>query len=172
MNIETTKTLQAELQDIFADTYMVPETITHNDFPLILRLTGERRKDEKKIEVMRAWMKDAEARHADRQTKIDSLLERFALEYYNKTGSKTLDLPFGHRLSLRAKSDRLEILDEDIAIKWAQEYQPELVKEKYSVGVKALLNYFKTTGEVPPGTEFNKGEGLSFSCTYKGVKNG
>lgn len=161
--------LQDELQAIF-DSAVIPDIRMNLD--LAIALTDEKRKREKKLAAMRTWYEAAKMSHDDFERRVDGILEQFALSYFLETGCKTLVLPNGYRLSLREKADRMEITDEEAVVAWARASHPEMVREKYSVGTKALMEYFKSTGEVPDGTEFKAGEGMSFSCKDKGGKGG
>lgn len=165
MNIEIAKTLQAELQDIFAHDI---KPVVDMNLELAIALTDEKRKRDKKLDAMKTWYETAKMAHGDTGRRIDGILERFAMSYYLETGSKTLTLPNGYRLSLRERPDKMEVVDEKATITWAKEWRPELVTEKYSVGTRALMEYFKETGEIPPGVEFKPGEGLSFSVKEGG----
>ncbi|MDP3940989.1 MAG: hypothetical protein Q8Q49_01630 [bacterium] len=159
--------LQQELQHIFDADYS-PAAV-QLDLSLMLRLTEQRRKEAKKIEVMKAWLEDAEARHVEKEAKIDSFLEQFMLSYFLETNAKTLVLPNGFRLSLREKSDKVDILDEVATIAWAKGFTDEgFIKTKESIVVKMLIKHIKETGEIPPGAKFIPGDGLSFSCKDKG----
>lgn len=159
------RTLQDELQDIF-DHAIKPE-ISMN-LELAIALTDEKRKRDKKLNAIKTWWNAAKMAHDETEQRIDGILERFALSYFLETGSKTLTLPNGYRLSLRERPDKMEVVDEKATITWAKEWRPELVTEKYSVGTRALMEYFKETGEIPPGVEFKPGEGLSFSVKEGG----
>lgn len=170
MNIEIAKTLQAELQDIF-DHDIKP--VVDMNLELAIALTDEKRKREKKLNVIKTWYEAARMAHDDTERRIDSILEQFALSYFLETGNKTLTLPNGWRLSLREKADKLDVQDEKAAIKWVYETgNMSLVRVKSEIAKRELIAYIKATGEVPPGTEFTQGEGLSFSCKDKGAEDG
>lgn len=157
--------LQEELQAIF-DSTVIPDVKMNLD--LAIALTDEKRRREKKLTAMRTWYEAAKMSHDDFEKRADGILEQFALSYFLETGCKTLVLQNGYRLSLREKADKLEIIDEEAAIAWAQEH--EIAKVKYTIGVKALTDYFKSTGELPDGTQFVPGEGMSFSAKDRGGK--
>lgn len=165
-----TQDLQEELQDIFDQTIQ-PEIQMNLD--LAIALTDEKRKREKKLTAIKTWYEAAKIAHEDFDKRVDGILEQFALSYFRETGSKTLVLPNGYRLSLREKADKLEIFDEEAAIAWAKGFTDEgLIKTKESVVVKMFMKHIKETGEIPPGTNLKAGEGMSFSCKDKGGKGG
>lgn len=160
-----TQDLQRELQDIFDEDY----SLVGGPLNLALDLTEQRRKEQKKLKVILAWAEAAKMAYEAKETKINFVLEQFMLSYFLETNAKALVLPNGFRLSLREKSDKVEILDEVATIAWAKGFTDEgLIKTKESIVIKALMKHIKETGEIPPGAKFEPGEGLSFSCKDKG----
>lgn len=167
-----TQDLQRELQAIFDEDYS-SAGLTIEALPLAIRLTEQRRKEQKKLKVILAWAEAAKMAYEAKETRIDFILEQFMLSYFLETNAKALVLPNGFRLSLREKADKLEIFDEEAAIAWAKGFTDEgLIKTKESVVVKMFMKHIKETGEIPPGTNLKAGEGMSFSCKDKGGKGG
>ena len=159
--------LQQELQSIFDADYSSADGLLN--LSLAIALTEQRRKEQKKLQVVLAWAETAKMAYEEKETRIDFFLEQFMLSYFLETNAKALVLPNGFRLSLREKSDKVDILDEVATIVWAKGFTDEgFIKTKESIVVKMLMKHIKETGEIPPGTKFIPGEGLSFSCKDKG----
>lgn len=162
--------LQQELQAIFDEDYSTANVPLN--LPLAIALTEQRRKEQRKLKVILAWAETAKMAYEEKEQRIDFILEQFMLSYFLETSAKALVLPNGFRLSLREKSDKVDILDEVAAIAWAKGFTGEgFIKTKESIVVKMIAKHIKETGELPPGVKFIPGEGLSFSCKDKGGKD-
>lgn len=72
---------------------------------------------------------------------------------YDYRGKKSRSLPSGS-FGFRKKSDTLEIVDMPAAVAFAEAIGAEIKK---TIGKTPLLDHFKSTGEIPDGTEFVAG---------------
>ncbi|MCF6147305.1 MAG: hypothetical protein E3K37_01460 [Candidatus Kuenenia sp.] len=167
MENNITTTLPEMLAQIFADEAETIESTENNSgisLSLALALTHKKRAMQKQYDMIRTWLEAERQKKEYREKFIDYILEQFMMNYFSETGSKTLALPNEFRLSLRKKSESVEIEDEQAAIKWALENErDEILKTEYLLRKKEIMAHVKATGELPPGVKINTGEGFSFS---------
>jgi hypothetical protein len=98
---------------------------------------------------------------------FEGLLIEYAKNERDQNGRKSIVLPHG-KIASRAGSERVDVVDADAFIKWAQANSPLLVRvraEPDKTAIKAnLLNQGadgaidKTTGEIVPGVAFIKSD--------------
>ncbi len=128
-------------------------------------LTNKYAELDKKLEILKFWFETEKNKIERQQSFIKDCCEGFMVNYYEQCGTKHLTLPNGHKFSLRKCPDSINIKDEESVIEWCEENLKEACKTKVSLLKTPIAEYFKKTGNLPPGIEFITGEskGLSFS---------
>ncbi len=103
------------------------------------------------------WVNDANKEDDDSTEFFMNHLKPFAeREIGKQRRSRTLHLP-GAELCMRKKPDRIEILDEQEAIIYCEEYLPSALIIKKSLS-KTVLKASMHSGELPPSVSFIPGE--------------
>lgn len=161
-------TFESELDDA-AETLRVPEAQEIN-LDMAVRLTDKMSAYERKMQLFAKWFETEKLRTEKQQAFITSCCEAFMQNYTKETGEKSLVLPNGYKLSFRKKTDGIEVLDEKAALAWLEINLIDACSIKTSILKKKVAEYYKTTGELPPGIKYREaGDGdLSFSISKGG----
>lgn len=105
----------------------------------------------RRIEMIRSWMETENAALQRRADFLRSLLEQAARAYPYPPKVKSRRLPNG-TIGSRTVPARLEVVDEEAALRWAEEHGFDGAIRK-SVRITPLREYWQSTGIVPEGCQ-------------------
>lgn len=153
------------LEEIF-DTLPTKEDIQKPHMSVAVRLTDAITALETQMQMYKKWFDAEKRKYEQKRAFIESILENFMRNNYAETKIKTLSLPNSYKLNLKKAREGIEIVDEETAIKWAEENMPDILKIETKLSKTKIMEHLKNTGELPPGVEVKTPDNeLSFSIT-------
>ena len=102
-----------------------------------------------------AWLDEQNAVVARRAEYLAQQIGQVARNYPYPKG-KSRELP-GGKIGMRAQRAKLEILDHDAALAWAEAHMPDRVNHKQWITATPLREWVESTGEQPDGTAYHEG---------------
>lgn len=116
-----------------------------------------------RIQEIETWLA-SENRPLDRKREFLEQQVLAAARIYPYGKKKSRRLPSGGEIGSHRSAERVTLVDEAAALEFAKGH-PGLahdVKVKESIGTKALNDYYRSTGEVPPGCDLVPAEDRYF----------
>lgn len=107
----------------------------------------------RRIEMIESWREEENAKLTHRHEWISRRLQLIALGY-DFGDKKSRKLPHG-TFGFRRSRDTVEVVDEELAVAWAERACPDAVKKR--VIKTPLIKWVKESGVIPDGCEWVEG---------------